>query len=150
MVMVRRWLEYTNKSYWMNGILYFTPITDTRLRGSQQRTIEMLREFLNPIYPGNFLCLTTMWDTLSNERIKQRAEYNFVQLRDGRFKGNEIMRFMNTQTSALQILNKNRPIIQPFTQPFSSSVSRPLLSYRNAAVREGEHGLRHVSPGDAS
>ncbi|KAF9054909.1 P-loop containing nucleoside triphosphate hydrolase protein [Panaeolus papilionaceus] len=86
MVMVRRWLEYTNKSYWMNGILYFTPITDTRLRGSQQRTVEMLREFLNPIYPGNFLCLTTMWDTLSNERMKQRAEYNFAQLRDGVFK----------------------------------------------------------------
>ncbi|KAF9042452.1 hypothetical protein BJ165DRAFT_1307212, partial [Panaeolus papilionaceus] len=66
----------------VNGVLYLSPITDTRAPGSKRRTIKMIQLLL---YNGAFCRLnivTTMWDRLSNPQAKKRAETNFAQLQD--------------------------------------------------------------------
>ncbi|KAF9035282.1 hypothetical protein BJ165DRAFT_1355968, partial [Panaeolus papilionaceus] len=67
---------------WLNGVLYLSPITDTRAPGSKRRTIKMFQSLL---HSNTFHCVnivTTMWDRLSNPQAEKRAEANFAQLRD--------------------------------------------------------------------
>ncbi|KAF9044913.1 hypothetical protein BJ165DRAFT_1611159 [Panaeolus papilionaceus] len=106
--MLKDWLkEYCSPSYFR--ILFLTPITVTRLPGSRQRTIKMLKESLggNPVA---VTVTTTMWDTLHSERTCIRAEKTFEQLRDEVFKGffgktTNLERFTGTGTSALQVMD---------------------------------------------
>ncbi|KAF9049175.1 P-loop containing nucleoside triphosphate hydrolase protein [Panaeolus papilionaceus] len=108
--MVRKWLKAIHvDEVWR--ILYLIPITETRLAGSRLRSINMLKALLTPNgNPGAVIFVTTMWDTLCNERLQTRAESNFAQLRDEMCKGffgtKDIVltRFMNTRPSALQVM----------------------------------------------
>ncbi|KAF9049129.1 hypothetical protein BJ165DRAFT_1610035 [Panaeolus papilionaceus] len=109
---VYRWLKDNGVSS-IASIFFFIPINGTRLAGTKRRTIEMLKAFLSRT---NSLCsvifVTTMWDTLHNKRAQDRGESNFVELRFEIFKEfmaehANITRFMNTQASALQILDEN-------------------------------------------
>lgn len=71
----------------VQGILFMTPVNGTRLTGTKRRTIEMLRSFVRPSNSlGSIVFVTTMWNTLHNERTQQRGESNFEQLRDEIFK----------------------------------------------------------------
>ncbi|KAF9037223.1 P-loop containing nucleoside triphosphate hydrolase protein [Panaeolus papilionaceus] len=82
MDMVRKWMK-DNHLEFVNRILFLTPITETRLPGSRRKTIEMLKQLLAPSRDlGAVIFVTTMWDTLHNERTQKRAESNFAQLRD--------------------------------------------------------------------
>jgi len=73
----------SNSSYYCMRILYFTPITETRLPGSRHRTFNMLKKLLDD-YSGfcSLIVITTMWDTVHSERTRNRAESNFAQLKD--------------------------------------------------------------------
>ncbi|KAF9035564.1 hypothetical protein BJ165DRAFT_1562331 [Panaeolus papilionaceus] len=111
MNMVRKWLRDHDLRY-VRGILFLTPITGTRLHGSQWRTIEMLRQYLEPrndIKSVTFV--TTMWDKVHSKRTKERAESNFAQLRDDvckEFFGQSsvsITTFTNTKSSALEVMD---------------------------------------------
>ncbi|KAF9054912.1 hypothetical protein BJ165DRAFT_1400048 [Panaeolus papilionaceus] len=80
--MVKNWMEKHNLLV-VDRILFLTPITETRLAGSRRRTIEMLKALLIlEEDTESMIFVTTMWDTLHNERTRQRAESNFTQLRD--------------------------------------------------------------------
>ncbi|KAF9035786.1 P-loop containing nucleoside triphosphate hydrolase protein [Panaeolus papilionaceus] len=109
--MVRKWLK-DNLLESVDAILYLTPISDTRLPGSRRRTMEMLKQLLEPNGGQRSVTfVTTMWDTLRNERTLTRAESNFAQLTDGickDFFGDlyvSITRFMNTRKSAFEVLD---------------------------------------------
>ncbi|KAF9042472.1 hypothetical protein BJ165DRAFT_1547028, partial [Panaeolus papilionaceus] len=67
---------------YIDGILYLSPITDTRSPGSKHRTIKMTQLLLNNIAFHHVNIVTTMWDRLSNPQAKKRAETNFAQLQD--------------------------------------------------------------------
>ncbi|KAF9037464.1 P-loop containing nucleoside triphosphate hydrolase protein [Panaeolus papilionaceus] len=126
--MVNDWIQQHNLPD-IDHIFYCIPITATRLAGTKRRTIALIKEFLNP--PRGFdsiTFVTTMWDTLHNDRVTQRAESNFAQLRDVVLKEfiegkANIGRFTNTQSSALDILgvatfrdfffNSNQPKSSP-------------------------------------
>ncbi|KAF9034286.1 hypothetical protein BJ165DRAFT_1598514 [Panaeolus papilionaceus] len=112
--MVSKWLEDNgHKSF--DRIYFLTPITDTRLTGSKRRTIKMLKTLLKTNDwdgLGSIIFVTTRWDMLHNDHVKQRAESRFAQLRDEVFKefiqgGSDLTKFMNTKASAFEIIYVN-------------------------------------------
>ncbi|PPR04262.1 hypothetical protein CVT24_013367 [Panaeolus cyanescens] len=129
----------------VNTILYFCPVTDTRISGTRRRSIEMLKSLIQAsgsstseiTNQGTFVVVTTMWDNVWNERVQQRAEKNFAYFKDNLLKvspktaagvrrisnrlalslmfvqdmiakGTGLTKFMNTQKSALDILEAGR------------------------------------------
>ncbi|KAF9051297.1 P-loop containing nucleoside triphosphate hydrolase protein [Panaeolus papilionaceus] len=122
-------------------IIYLCPITDTRVPGSKRRTIEMLH-LLFQISKGSAPCvtiLTTMWDRLGSPQARERAEKHFTQLQNDIWKevvsrGGSIMRFCNTQESALEVLKvsvENRYAAHHFplhnTHPHTTDLYFPSL-----------------------
>ncbi|PPQ73645.1 hypothetical protein CVT24_007631 [Panaeolus cyanescens] len=118
--MVTQWLQNHNADR-LHSLLYFCPITDIRLPGSRRRTINMLKSFIKASNPsvngltndGSLTIATTMWDNVWNERVRERAEKNYAQLKDNVFEdmianGAGIAKFMNTQSSSLHILDSSR------------------------------------------
>ncbi|KAF9049133.1 P-loop containing nucleoside triphosphate hydrolase protein [Panaeolus papilionaceus] len=109
--MIRAWLKDRGLKF-VDHILFLTPINSTRLAGTKRRTIAMVKEFLEGPEDdhGCLVFVTTMWDTLHNDRVTKRAESNYDQLCNETFKDYverdaKVARFMNTRTSALQILD---------------------------------------------
>ncbi|KAF9054850.1 hypothetical protein BJ165DRAFT_1523324 [Panaeolus papilionaceus] len=121
--MVIQWLKEIGR-YTVGRVLFLTPITETRLSGTRRRTIEMLKALLTPHADiGATIVVTTMWDTLYNERTRARAESNFLQLTDEEYlAGGRIIttRFMNDRISALQILDHGNHYVDAFSGDISS------------------------------
>ncbi|KAF9031024.1 hypothetical protein BJ165DRAFT_1616594 [Panaeolus papilionaceus] len=108
MEMLGNWLK-ENGSASLYRILFLTPIAVTRLPGSRQRTIKMLKELLG-VRTYTITVVTTMWNTLHSERICSQAEQNFEQLKAKVFKGffgeeTDLKRFLGTRNSALQVMD---------------------------------------------
>ncbi|KAF9049137.1 P-loop containing nucleoside triphosphate hydrolase protein [Panaeolus papilionaceus] len=107
--MIKKWLKDQGLRF-VDHILFLTPVNSTRLTGTKRRTIKMVKDLLEDGERGCLVFVTTMWDTLHNERVLKRAESNYEQLRSETFKdyieqGAKLAQFMNTRTSALQILD---------------------------------------------
>ncbi|PPQ68878.1 hypothetical protein CVT24_007687 [Panaeolus cyanescens] len=141
--MVKKWME-DNRVFSVSSlesVFYFCPVTDTRLPGSRMKTMEMLKALVRgsatatsstgSTNEGSVTIITTMWDQVWCERVGQRAESNYTQLKDhvwkvfGSFLSNNLSlanlptqemiamgacmtRFMNTHQSALQIIDQSR------------------------------------------
>ncbi|KAF9034256.1 hypothetical protein BJ165DRAFT_672798 [Panaeolus papilionaceus] len=109
--MVIQWSKDHYTHYFMR-ILYFTPITETRLPGSRRRTFNMLKKlFEEDSRSCSLIVITTMWDTVHTERTQNRAESNFAQLQDETltefvaWPSTDVIKFMNTRNSALQAID---------------------------------------------
>ncbi|KAF9034262.1 hypothetical protein BJ165DRAFT_673169 [Panaeolus papilionaceus] len=142
--MIRKWSEDNYFAY-SASILYLTPITETRLRGSRHRTFQMLNKFVGeyslPYAKTRLVVITTMWDTVHNEWTRNRAESNFAQLRDETLKefvehpGTDVITFTNTKDSALLAIDRESyptSVFNNYTSPPCSikiymSVSRVLF-----------------------
>ncbi|KAF9041676.1 hypothetical protein BJ165DRAFT_1406573 [Panaeolus papilionaceus] len=104
--MTYEWLEDGG----LDHLLYLIPIDETRVPGSRRRTIAMLKDVLNdPTAIESVTFVTTMWDRICSERGQKNAEDKFSQLcqkggilKD--FNDPKLVRFMNTQASALEVL----------------------------------------------
>ncbi|KAF9054791.1 P-loop containing nucleoside triphosphate hydrolase protein [Panaeolus papilionaceus] len=109
--MVHFWLNQENLPF--VRILYLVPINGTRLPGTQRKTLEMLKTFLESAGQTRLRHLTfvmTMWDTLYSEGALSRGQSNFEQLHDEQLKdfideGAQMVKFTNTPLSALQVLD---------------------------------------------
>ncbi|KAF9032562.1 hypothetical protein BJ165DRAFT_1534976 [Panaeolus papilionaceus] len=123
--MIRKWGEDYYVHY-STSILYFTPITETRLPGSRRRTFQMLSELFAEYSTKQYgtpqlIVTTTMWDTVHNERTQNRADSNFAQLRDETLKefvkssSTDVIKFMNTRNSALQAIDHASSLTTVFT-----------------------------------
>ncbi|KAF9042433.1 hypothetical protein BJ165DRAFT_1308045, partial [Panaeolus papilionaceus] len=78
---VKQWMN--DQGIWaVTGVLYLSPITDTRAPGSKRWTIKMIQLLLHNDSFHYLNIVTTMWDRLSNPQAKKRAETNFAQLQD--------------------------------------------------------------------
>ncbi|KAF9039813.1 hypothetical protein BJ165DRAFT_340951 [Panaeolus papilionaceus] len=91
-------------------ILYHTPINKPRLPGSQRQVLRTFEALTGPKSAGRVTVVSTMWDSIWNENTRRRAEGNFSQLhkeiwKDYIDKGADIVKFHNTQESALTILD---------------------------------------------
>ncbi|KAF9035493.1 hypothetical protein BJ165DRAFT_1533494 [Panaeolus papilionaceus] len=91
-------------------ILYFTPIHGVRLPGSHREVLRTFQVLTGAKTAGNITIVTSMWDNLWGDGAKKRAESNFNQLQDTVWKefvdkGAQIVKFHNTQASALYIPN---------------------------------------------
>ncbi|PPQ72648.1 hypothetical protein CVT24_012648 [Panaeolus cyanescens] len=110
---VKKWLDDACLSL-VAIVLYFCPVTGTRISGTQKKTIDMLKSLLN--YEngkeGALTIVTTMWDQVYSERLQKRADDNFEYIRENLFNADgavdtvtNVTMFTNTQKSALDILN---------------------------------------------
>lgn len=70
----------------IDRILYLTPVTDTRVSGSRKQILNTLENLIGNQSASRVILVTTMWDTLANERSMRRAENNFEELRSRFFK----------------------------------------------------------------
>ncbi|KAF9037176.1 hypothetical protein BJ165DRAFT_1532564 [Panaeolus papilionaceus] len=108
--MLKDWMkavELTNIFH----VLYFTPVNNPRLPGSHRQVLRIFQALTGVDTGKSITVVTTMWDCVWNETGRKRAESNFVQLQDEIWKeyvdqGTEILKFHNTQGSALSIMDR--------------------------------------------
>ncbi|PPR04255.1 hypothetical protein CVT24_013346 [Panaeolus cyanescens] len=126
--MVKTWMKDNDVSS-LESVIYFCPITDTRLPGSRRKTIEMFKALVqsssrpgsgsaHEANEGTVMIVTTMWDQLQDhwhnrQMHMEKAEANYAYLEDTIWKdmikkGARITKFTNTQRSALDILELGR------------------------------------------
>ncbi|PPR01470.1 hypothetical protein CVT24_001874 [Panaeolus cyanescens] len=91
-------------------VLYFTPITDIRIPGSKRRTLDMFKSLTGIETARDLTIVTSMWNMVFSEKQYENAEKRFHELsddiwRDFTSQGTQIVKFENTQDSALSILN---------------------------------------------
>lgn len=69
-------------------ILYFDRITDTRLPGSKRRLVSLFKQLIgDPKRTAKAVTLvTTMWDEVSTESQRERAQMRFMQLQSEHWK----------------------------------------------------------------
>ncbi|KAF9050487.1 hypothetical protein BJ165DRAFT_1609375 [Panaeolus papilionaceus] len=92
-------------------VLYFTPVTDTRLPASKKHVLDIFKDLTGSNTADRVTIVTTMWDTVWSEQSKQRAESNFDELstrvwEDFIDEGADITKFFNTQHSAFSVIDK--------------------------------------------
>ncbi|KAF9038704.1 hypothetical protein BJ165DRAFT_1499859 [Panaeolus papilionaceus] len=107
-----RWVK-ENRLEGLDGMMFICPITITRLPGSHRRVIELFKSLITEEPQDNISVVTSMWDTLCNEQARIRAAANVAQLKDEIWEGfvddqqgDSLARFLNTQDSALHIINE--------------------------------------------
>ncbi|PPR04559.1 hypothetical protein CVT24_012068 [Panaeolus cyanescens] len=101
---VNQWIKKHDR---IDHIYYFCRITDTRIPGSAWRLMKIIKSL--GINPKGLKIITSMWDTIGTDGALKRAEGHFSQLRDVIWKdeieeGASIVKFENTQSSAIEIL----------------------------------------------
>ncbi|KAF9043429.1 hypothetical protein BJ165DRAFT_1595380 [Panaeolus papilionaceus] len=106
--MLHKWLE-DNRIF--NRLLYLTPITSTRLPGTQRQVLKTFHALTGVKTAQNVTIVTTMWDNIWGENATKRAEDNYQQLQNDIWKdfieeGAQMSQFYNTQESALSILDQ--------------------------------------------
>ncbi|PPQ80114.1 hypothetical protein CVT24_006537 [Panaeolus cyanescens] len=104
---IRNWME-TNSAY-LASAFFFWRITDTRIPGSGQRLMNLIKSLGIRSEPRDWAIVTTMWDTIVREEAKTRAEDNFERIRDDIWKsviekGGKICKFQNSQPSAIDLI----------------------------------------------
>lgn len=77
---------------YIDQVLYLCPVTDVRLPGSKRRVMEMLKSLTRAgrqlngeggyDNEGAVTLITTMWDMVWNDRVKERADQNYIQLKE--------------------------------------------------------------------
>ncbi|KAF9032249.1 hypothetical protein BJ165DRAFT_1517941 [Panaeolus papilionaceus] len=112
-------------------ILYLVPINNPRLPGSQRRLLQTLGALTGIDSAELITIVSTMWDSIWGENAKTRAESNFNQLRNEIWKdyidnGSRIVRFENTQESALTILDETVNVQQYGDFHLRKSIALPL------------------------
>ncbi|KAF9037210.1 hypothetical protein BJ165DRAFT_1597550 [Panaeolus papilionaceus] len=108
--MLKDWMKEVGLFYIFH-VLYFTPVNNPRLPGSHRQVLRTFQALTGVDTSESITVVTTMWDCVWNETGRKRAESNFNQLRDEIWQeyveeGAEILKFHNTQESALFILDK--------------------------------------------
>ncbi|PPQ99680.1 hypothetical protein CVT24_009752 [Panaeolus cyanescens] len=98
------------RKFRIDYILFFCPINQTRLPGTQRRVLQTFRSLTGVEGASRVGIVTTMWDGLWSQTAKDRARNNFNQLQNEAWKdyiesGSQIHKFHNTQASALSILD---------------------------------------------
>ncbi|KAF9034929.1 hypothetical protein BJ165DRAFT_1533934 [Panaeolus papilionaceus] len=100
----------TNPNLYSFNILYHTPINNPRLPRSQRQVLQTFEALTGLQSARSVTVVSTMWDSIWNENTRRRAEGNFSQLckeiwKDYIAKGAKIVKFHNTQESAITILD---------------------------------------------
>ncbi|PPQ75025.1 hypothetical protein CVT24_010294 [Panaeolus cyanescens] len=90
----------------VDQVFYFHRITDKRIPGTVRKIIDVIKAF--NIRSISINIITTMWDNIHGAEALQRAENNFIELRDVIWKDEisnraEIVKFQNTPASAIDI-----------------------------------------------
>lgn len=79
---------YFHRHYadWVHRVMYFVPITSTRLSGSMQRAMRTVQQILGYRQDQHIMIVTTFWDRIYTAEKMQEAEMKFKELRVGAWK----------------------------------------------------------------
>ncbi|KAF9051591.1 hypothetical protein BJ165DRAFT_1401087 [Panaeolus papilionaceus] len=108
---IQGWMR-ANKIDVINHILFLDRISDTRVAGNKGKVFDMFKELTGSGSAENITILTTMWDLMQyTEKQKIQAEARFQQLKNEHWQefiaeGARILKFTNTQSSALKALDQ--------------------------------------------
>ncbi|PPQ75091.1 hypothetical protein CVT24_010156 [Panaeolus cyanescens] len=142
---LQNWIATYRAKGGIKSVLYFHRINDTRLAGSQRKTIELVKGLIGR--SGGLTTLgvvTTMWDTLWRPDQLEGAESRYQQLQSEYFMAKSsldaeyVFRFDNTQQSALRAIDE---VI--FPPPLLGNRSPPLLKDMTGssdALRKARYG----------
>ncbi|KAF9042488.1 hypothetical protein BJ165DRAFT_1487371 [Panaeolus papilionaceus] len=146
--MIKRWMKNHSIRY-IDQVLYLCPVTDVRLPGSKRRVMEMLKSLTRAgrqlngeggyDNEGAVTLITTMWDMVWNDRVKERADQNYIQLKEQFWKemvqhGSQITKFYNTQSSALEVIDIS------MQGPGSATETAYGLRRDRLPIRDTDHG----------
>ncbi|KAF9037268.1 hypothetical protein BJ165DRAFT_1375564, partial [Panaeolus papilionaceus] len=107
--MLQKWMNENGIIF--HHILYLTPISSTRLPGTQRQVLKTFNALTGVKAADNVTIVTTMWDNIWGEHATKRAEDNYQQLQNDIWKdfideGAQMTQFHNTRKSALSILDQ--------------------------------------------
>ncbi|KAF9030651.1 hypothetical protein BJ165DRAFT_1535638 [Panaeolus papilionaceus] len=107
--MLRQWMKVSPSGH-LGHILYLIPIHNARMSGSHRQVLRTVQAMTGSHSADFITIVTTMWDNLWGNEATTRAESIFNQLQDDIWKdfldrGCQIVKFYNTQDSALSVLN---------------------------------------------
>ncbi|KAF9034795.1 hypothetical protein BJ165DRAFT_1511655 [Panaeolus papilionaceus] len=104
--------EYMNENQFqpLDQILYLMPINNPRLPGSHRKTLKTFQALTVVQAARGVVIVTTMWNCVWGNSATKRAEATFTQLQDIIWKdyiehGSRIVKYQNTQESALSVLS---------------------------------------------
>ncbi|KAF9037165.1 hypothetical protein BJ165DRAFT_1532552 [Panaeolus papilionaceus] len=117
-LILKDWMKAVELNY-IFRVLYLTSVNNPRLPGSHRQVLRTFQALTGVNTGKSITVVTTMWNCVWNETGRKRAESNFNQLQADIWKeyvdqGTEILKFHNTQESALSILDK---AFNRFSQP---------------------------------
>ncbi|KAF9037273.1 hypothetical protein BJ165DRAFT_1614761 [Panaeolus papilionaceus] len=106
--MLQKWIKDNGL---FSRILYMTPITSTRLPGTQRQVLKTFHALTGVATAKNVMIVTTMWDNIWGKNATKHADDNYQQLQNDIWKdfieeGAQMSQFYNTQKSALSILDQ--------------------------------------------
>ncbi|KAF9034336.1 hypothetical protein BJ165DRAFT_1513122 [Panaeolus papilionaceus] len=106
--MLQKWIKDNDRVF--SRLLFLTPITHVRLPGSQRHVLKTFQAITGIETAKNIKIVTTMWDCIWGEQAVERAERTYDQFQNDIWKsfieeGSQIARFLNTEESALSILD---------------------------------------------
>ncbi|KAF9037179.1 hypothetical protein BJ165DRAFT_1614735 [Panaeolus papilionaceus] len=110
--MLKDWMKAVEQVlFYIYRVLYFTPVNNPRLPGSHRQVLRTFQALTGVRTAKSITIVTTMWDCVWNETGRKRAESNYNQLQEDIWKeyvdqGTVILKFHNTQESALSIVDK--------------------------------------------
>ncbi|KAF9050592.1 hypothetical protein BJ165DRAFT_1458863 [Panaeolus papilionaceus] len=146
---VQDWLRKNHLPFF-HRVIYLDRITDIRMSCSKKRTMNMIKSLTGWKSARSITILTTQWDQLWNEEQNEKAEARLKHLNDDHWKdytseGTRLVKFRNTQASALQALDACMSEdsgsffhFEPRASTHLSTPSYPALTYQNLLDRISE------------
>ncbi|PPQ82464.1 hypothetical protein CVT24_002380, partial [Panaeolus cyanescens] len=111
---IQKWMRENGVGF-ISRILYLHPITATRVAGTHHTAINTFKALTGQDTETSIMVVTTMWNMVYGQGAYERAQSNYEQLQGKVWKvivnldlidqGARIDKFLNTQRSALRILD---------------------------------------------
>ncbi|PPQ63168.1 hypothetical protein CVT24_005808 [Panaeolus cyanescens] len=108
MAIVKALQRWARRQVHVTAILYLDRITDNRMSGRKKTTLEMFKALTGDEVAKRITVVTTMWDQLWNENQVLKANERFEEMSNHHWRatqGAQIVKFENTQQSALRIID---------------------------------------------
>ncbi|KAF9057816.1 hypothetical protein BJ165DRAFT_1423653 [Panaeolus papilionaceus] len=111
MTIIKSLQEWAKPQTHITAIMYLDRITDNRMSGRKRTTLEMFKALTGDGIASRMTVVTTMWDNLWNEQQVLKGSERFQEMEDLHWQdllsqGGQILKFTNTQESALTVIDE--------------------------------------------
>ncbi|PPQ76105.1 hypothetical protein CVT24_003700 [Panaeolus cyanescens] len=122
---IETWQMESQHGAAISQYLYFHRITDKRIPGRAKKVMQMLKSTGLGVSTSCLTVVTSMWDNIHTSVGLQRAQDNFLELQNVIWKDHiespsQIVKFVNTHTSAIRILT---------TTSYNTTIAYPINTH---------------------